>query len=176
MVPQNGDGSPTNGSVELRTVVKRLKNLESRLDDMEREIRLLCVELGDRAEKDRREAVRSLKEQMMDAFQEIPPVKDGEEDGGFLTSIAHRLDEARYRKEDLIDIVLRLAIHQEIQNSRTKLLFLIQKHPISPELFDELDQIEKCVHNAYFSLEEIRLRWRVFEERVSAEMKRIQKG
>ena len=96
-----------------------------------------------------------------------------EVDGAVLMQIVEKLDGAREARENIYDFIMRLLIRQEINSSRTKLLFISQRYEVNPMLFDELEQMESSVNNTFINTEELNLRWKIFEERVKAEIERL---
>jgi hypothetical protein len=95
------------------------------------------------------------------------------EDRVLLEQLVEKLDSAREARENIYDFIFRLLIRLEINTARTKLMFLVQRYEVDLALFDELDMMETSVNNRYINTEELNLRWKIFEERVKAEIERL---
>ena len=182
------DAPPKNGKehTELKrllgtlgTLSARLEALESRLDEMEREQRLIIMgelqpELKDHLmaqapNKDLLELVESLE---VDKFRP----DDLRENESLIDHVSRNLDENRKNQSNIYLILLRILLRQEIQNSRSKLLFLAQtKKDLDMSLFDDLSELEVLSSNPHIHPEELSLRWKVFEERVARELERLHK-
>lgn len=162
----------------LGSLSKRLESLESRLEEMEREQRLIIMggqpELKDHIltqgpNKDLLKLVESLE---VDKFRP----DDMRENESLIDHVSRNLDESRKSQSNIYLLLLRILLRQEIQNSRSKLLFLTQsKKDLDMSLFDDLSELEVLTANPHIHPEELSLRWKVFEERVARELERLHK-
>ena len=163
---------------ELMKIKKQMKMLMKDVDDLERSQRLLSIQNVDLLDRRRKMIVEEVKKGLMDSLTEYqfePRRMVPKDETTLLDDIVARVDEAQMIRNNIFDFLLRLLIKMEVANSRTKLLFLSQKHPIDFRLFDDLEQIDDAADNVLINTEEVRLRWKIFEEKVQRELKRLEK-
>lgn len=148
-----------------------LRNLKKRLENLEREIRLL----GDPDITPDKQG--DLIEFQGDFFQMISVLRalylDQEEDKEKIVRISKGIEEGRV-KVDMTDLFFRFFVRQEIQNARMKLLFLSQRYEVNPELFDQLDDLSLLIEDPRYSVQQVIIGWKRFERDVSTEIRRLQ--
>jgi len=162
---------------EIQKVKRQMKALMKEVDELERSQRLLSIQNVDLLDSGRRLIVEEVKKGLMDSLTEYqfePQRVVPKDEVTLLDDIVARVDEAQAIRNNIFDFLLRLLIKMEVASSRTKLLFLSQKHPIDYRLFDDLEQIDDAADNVLINTEEVRLRWKIFEEKVSRELKRLE--
>ncbi|MFW3147017.1 MAG: hypothetical protein ACMUIE_09425 [Thermoplasmatota archaeon] len=149
----------------------KFKELASRLDRLEREIRLL----GEHP--DRESENGSLLEVKGDFFHMIKVLKalylDEKEDEEEIRKISEDIEQGNI-KVDMTDLFFRFFVRQEIQNARMKLLFLSQRFTVDTSLFDQLDDLSIIIEDPRYSVQQVIVGWKRFERDVSAEIKRLQ--
>ena len=163
---------------ELVKIKEQMKELMKDVEDLERSQRLLSIQNVDLLDSRRRMIVEEVKKGLMDSLTEYqfePQKIVPRDETTLLEDIVARVDEAQRIRNNIFDFLLRLLIKMEVASSRTKLLFLSQKHPIDFRLFDDLEQIDDAADNVLINTEEVRLRWKIFEEKVQRELRRLEK-
>jgi hypothetical protein len=161
----------------LGALSTRLAALESRLDEMEREQRLIIMgglqpEIKDPwlAQSPNNDLLKLVESLEVDKFKPDDP----RENESFIDHVSRNLDENRKNQSNIYLLLLRILLRQEIQNSRSKLLFIAQsKKDLDMSLFDDLSELEVLSSNPHIHPEELSLRWKVFEERVARELERL---
>jgi hypothetical protein len=163
----------------LRKVLKRLDHIEKKLDEVERQQRLMLMESNQGINLDQDLMMGKIRLDLLNLAEELDPNKlkpdDLVEDESLIDHVSKRLNESKRSQSNIYHLLLRILLKQEIQNSRSKLLFLNQNtKELDLSLFDELKEMEEFVSNPMINLEELSLRWKIFEDRVKRELERIQ--
>ena len=165
--------------VALKKVLERLDIVEEKIDELERQQRLLLMESNQDVNVDQELLMGKTRLDLLNLAEELDPDKlkpDDLEDGeSLIDHVSKRLNESKRSQSNIYHLLLRILLKQEIQNSRSKLLFLSQTaKDLDLSLFNELKEMEEFVSNPMINLEELSLRWKIFEDRVRRELERIQ--
>ena len=164
----------------LKIVLDRLDSLEKKIDELERQQRLFLMESNDQdAGLDQDVLMGKTRLDLLNLAEELDPNKlkpdEMGEDESLIDHVTKRLNESKLNQSNIYHLLLRILLKQEVQNSRSKLLFLSQTaKDLDLSLFDELKEMEEFVSNPMINLEELSLRWKIFEERVRRELERLQ--
>jgi len=164
---------------KLVKISKRLDMVEEKLDEVERQQRLMLMESNQGIDIDQDLLLGKTRLDLLNLVEEMDPDKqktdDIQEDENLIEHVTKRLSESKRSQSNIYHLLLRILLKQEIQNSRSKLLFLSQNtKELDLSLFDELKEMEEFVSNPMINLEELSLRWKIFEDRVRRELERIQ--
>ena len=164
---------------KLVKISKRLDMVEVKLDEVERQQRLMLMESNQGIDIDQDLLLGKTRLDLLNLVEEMDPDKqktdDIQEDENLIEHVTKRLSESKRSQSNIYHLLLRILLKQEIQNSRSKLLFLSQNtKELDLSLFDELKEMEEFVSNPMINLEELSLRWKIFEDRVRRELERIQ--
>ena len=159
-------------------VLERLDHIEEKLDEVERQQRLLLMESNQGIDLDQDLLMGKVRLDLLNLAEELDPNKqkpdDLVENESLIDHVSKRLNESKRSQSNIYHLLLRILLKQEIQNSRSKLLFLSQNNKeLDLSLFDELKEMEEFVSNPMINLEELSLRWKIFEDRVKRELERI---
>lgn len=156
---------------ELEELRRELRDTKTRMDTLEREIRLLND--PDLSPEDN----GPILEFQGDFFQMIAMLRelylDQEEDRAEIRRISQGIEQGKV-KVDMTDLFFRFFVRQEIQNARMKLLFLSQRFEVEPHLFDQLDDLSLLIEDPRYSVQQVIIGWKRFERDVSTEIKRLQ--
>jgi hypothetical protein len=156
---------------ELEQLKSELEIVKSRMDSLEREIRLLGD--PDAGPDD----PRNMLEFQGDFFQMISMLRslylDQEDDRAEIVRISKGIEKGKV-KVDMTDLFFRFFVRQEIQNARMKLLFLSQRFDVEPQLYDQLDDLSLLIEDPRYSVQQVIIGWKRFEREVSTEIRRLQ--
>ncbi|MFO8050317.1 MAG: hypothetical protein R6V01_01300 [Thermoplasmatota archaeon] len=156
---------------ELEELKARNKELENRIQQLEREFRL-------REDPNYTDESGDLLEVKGDFFQMIKVLKAlylGEkEDMAEIEKISQDIEQGRI-KVDMTDLFFRFFVRQEIQNARLKLLFLSERYKVDPSLFDQLDDLSVIIEDPRISVQQVIVGWKRFEREAAQEIRRLQK-
>ncbi len=163
----------------LKAVLERLDHLEEKIDEIERQQRIILMESGQDINLNQELLMGTTRLDLLNLAEELDPSKlkpdEMGEDESLIDHVSKRLNESKLSQSNIYHLLLRILLKQEVQNSRSKLLFLSQTtHDLDLALFDELKEMEEFVSNPMINLEELSLRWKIFEDRVRRELERIQ--
>jgi hypothetical protein len=146
-----------------------IHNLKKKLDELEREIRLLQG-----PKNDPKETMVEIQGGFFETMQTLRSLYlDQEEDQKRIMKISKDI-EAGNIQFDLTELFFRFFIRQEIQNSRMKLLLLSQKFDMDTSLFDQLDDLSVIIDDPRYGIHQVVIGWKRFERNVTAELKRLQ--
>lgn len=161
----------------LKEIKHRLSSLEGKVNELERQQRILFMESEARDPENALDD-QAPKTDLLDFLEEMniseASPDDMAEDEGLLEHISKRLDESHRNQTNIYHVLIRLFLKQEVQNSRSKLLFISQNNKdLDLMLFDELSEMEEFVSNPMINIEELSLRWKIFGEKVAKELERL---
>lgn len=152
----------------MESLEQQIGMLNVRIDELEREIRLLSdpglspngkvVEI----EGGFFETMKALRALYLDQ----------EEDVKEILKISHDIEKGNI-KVDMTELFFRFFIRQEIQNARVKLLLLSQRFEVTPDLFDQLDDLAVLIDDPRYSVHQVVIGWKRFERMAAQEIKRL---
>jgi hypothetical protein len=154
--------SKDNGASELL-------DLKKRIEDLERELRLIQSGPHKPGNEDYLEVQGSFFE-VMKALKALYP--DRAEDNERMLKISDDIENGNIRI-DMTELFFRFFVRQEINNARIKLLLLSQKLNVDASLFDQLDDLSVLIDDPRYSVHQVIIGWRRFERNVSMEIARL---
>jgi hypothetical protein len=157
---------------ELKEIRRELDHINERLDDLERDVRMLSApDIG--LESERMLEIKGGFFETMKALRAL--YLDQEDDVKAIRKISTDIEKGRI-KFDMTELFFRFFVRQEIQNARVKLLILSQRFEIDPDLFDQLDDLAVIIDDPRYSVHQVIIGWKRFEKEVTKEIKRLSHG
>jgi hypothetical protein len=153
----------------LEEIKEELDRINDRVDELEREIRLLSAPDLE-IKKDEILNIRGGFFETMQALRAL--YLDEEEDARRIKKISNDIEKGNI-KFDMTELFFRFFVRQEIQNARVKLLILSQRLELDPDLFDQLDDLAVIIDDPRYSVHQVILGWKRFERNVTEEIRRL---
>jgi hypothetical protein len=154
---------------EMMELKKEIFDIKSRLDSLERELRLMNGP-GSEARANKLVEIEGGFFETMNALRTL--YLDQEEDAKMIRKISRDIEKGNI-KVDMIELFFRFFVRQEIQNARVKLLLLSQRLRMDPVLFDHLDDLSVLIDDPRYSIHQVIIGWKRFERMVSEEINRL---
>jgi hypothetical protein len=150
-------------------VPDEMGRLKRRLEDIERELRLLQSGPKPRNGEGFIEVEGGFFE-VMKALKALYPGND--RDNQMMLKISDDIEKGNIRM-DMTELFFRFFVRQEINNARIKLLLLSQKLDVDASLFDQLDDLSLLIDDPRYSVHQAIIGWRNFERNASNEISRL---